>query len=117
VPARIGNVGFGGAFVAVSEAELREPARFPVGSRVRLEFELDDRQRVDLQSEVRWRRDASRPAAEAGIGVQFVEMREEQRSVVEEFVRRNKLVGFAPLRTQRRPVRNVRVPHGAHSVR
>jgi DNA-binding NarL/FixJ family response regulator/Tfp pilus assembly protein PilZ len=109
VQARIGNVGFGGAFIAMLDGELREPARFPVGSRVRLEFELDDRQRVDLQGEIRWRREASRPASEAGIGVQFVEMREEQRSLVEEFVRRNKLTGFSPLSSKRKPPRRPRM--------
>jgi DNA-binding NarL/FixJ family response regulator/Tfp pilus assembly protein PilZ len=109
VQARIGNVGFGGAFIAMLDGELREPSRFPVGSRVRLEFELDDRQRVDLQGEIRWRREASRPASEAGIGVQFVEMREEQRQMVEEFVRRNKLTGFSPLSTQRKPARRPRM--------
>jgi FixJ family two-component response regulator/Tfp pilus assembly protein PilZ len=109
VSARLGNVGFGGAFVAMLDGDLREDARFPVGSRVRLEFELDDRQRVDLHGEIRWRRDASRPAAEAGIGVQFVEMREEQRMLVEEFVRRNKLVGFTPLTSKRVPTRRPRL--------
>lgn len=111
VQTRIGNVGFGGAFITVSDSELREPARFPIGSRVRVEFELDDRQRLDLQGEIRWRREASRPAAEAGIGVQFVEMREDQRHAVEEFVRRNKLVGFTPMTTKRKPPRRPRLAH------
>ena len=78
---------------------------------MKVEFELDDRQRVDLQGEIRWRREASRPAAEAGIGVQFVEMREEQRLMVEEFVRRNKLVGFSPLSSKRKPARRPRLAH------
>jgi DNA-binding NarL/FixJ family response regulator len=107
--ARIGNVGFGGAFIALLDAEMRETETFSVGSRVKVEFELDDRQRVDLQGEIRWRREASRPAAEAGIGVQFVEMREEQRHLVEEFVRRNKLVGFSPLSSKRKPARRTRL--------
>jgi len=64
--------------------DLTEAAHFPVGARVRLEFQLEDRQRLDLQGEVRWRRDAARPAAEAGLGIQFVDMREEQRHQVED---------------------------------
>lgn len=108
VQGEIGNVGFGGAFIALRDRNLMEAARFGIGSRVKIEFQLQDRQRLDVQGEVRWRRDASRPAAEAGVGVQFVEMREEQRQVVEEFVRQRKLIGFSPLpngkrRASRRP--------------
>ena len=83
--------------------ELSESERFPVGSRLKLGFQFEDRQHLDLQGEVRWRRDSSRPASEAGLGVQFVEMREEQRLAVEEFVRQRKLVGFSPLSSKRRP--------------
>jgi len=84
---------------------MTEATHFPVGSRVRLEFQLEDRQRLDLQGEVRWRRDAARPAADAGLGIQFVDMREEQRQQVEEFVRQRKLVGFSPLSSKLRPPR------------
>ena len=77
VQGEIGNVGFGGAFIALRERSLMEAARFGIGARVRVEFNLQDRQRLDVQGEVRWRRDTSRPAAEAGLGVQFVEMRED----------------------------------------
>jgi DNA-binding NarL/FixJ family response regulator/Tfp pilus assembly protein PilZ len=108
VQASIGNVSFGGAFLSLRDDDLIEPTKFAVGSRVRLEFQLEDRQRLDLQGEVRWRRDSSRPAADAGLGVQFVEMREEQRSLVEEFVRQRKLVGFTPLSSKRRPSRRPR---------
>ena len=65
-------------------------------ARCKLEFELEDRQRLDLQGEMRWRRDASRPAVEAGIGMQFVEMREEQRMLVEEFVRQQQARRLQP---------------------
>ncbi len=106
VQGQIGNVGFGGAFVAVRNGDLVEAKRLAVGSRVRLEFQLDERQRLDVQGEVRWRRDASRPASEAGIGIQFVEMREDQRQAVEEFVRQRKLLGFAPPPPSKR-----RAPH------
>jgi DNA-binding NarL/FixJ family response regulator len=109
VQGEIGNVGFGGAFIALRDRNLLEATRFGIGARLRLEFQLQDRQRMDLQGEVRWRRDSSRPAAEAGLGVQFVEMREEQRHLVEEFVRQRKLVGFTPLPSaKRRPSRRPR---------
>jgi DNA-binding NarL/FixJ family response regulator/Tfp pilus assembly protein PilZ len=100
--AQIGNVGFGGAFVALRETSLREAARFAVGSRVRIEFDLEDRKRLDVQGEVRWRRDSGRPAADAGIGVQFVDMRHDQRELVEHFVRLQKLKSLAPLDGRRR---------------
>lgn len=109
VQGEMGNVGFGGAFIALRERNLLEATRFSIGARVRLEFQLQDRQRMDVQGEVRWRRDSSRPAAEAGLGIQFVELREEQRQIVEEFVRQRKLVGFSPLpNTTRRPSRRPR---------
>jgi FixJ family two-component response regulator/Tfp pilus assembly protein PilZ len=108
VPAQIGNVGFGGAFVSIREDDLNEDTRFPVGSRLKLDVQFEDRQRLDLQGEVRWRRDSSRPASEAGLGIQFVDMREEQRVAVEEFVRQRKLVGFSPLSSKRRPMRRAR---------
>ena len=106
VQAHIGNVGFGGAFIAMRDFDLSEPALFPLGSRLRIEFQLEDRQRIDVQGEVRWRRDVARPAADAGLGIQFVDMREEQRQQIEDFVRQRKLVGFSPLTSKRRPSRS-----------
>jgi CheY-like chemotaxis protein/Tfp pilus assembly protein PilZ len=102
VQGELGNVGFGGAFIALRDSNLLDAGRFGIGARLRLEFQLQDRQRMDVQAEVRWRRDSSRPAAEAGLGIQFVEMREEQRQQVEEFVRQRKLVGFTPLPSAKR---------------
>jgi DNA-binding NarL/FixJ family response regulator/Tfp pilus assembly protein PilZ len=106
VAGQLGNLGFGGAFVAMQDTGLSDATHFAIGSRIRLEFQLEDRQRLDVQGEIRWRRDASRPAAEAGVGVQFVEMREDQKQLVEEYVRQRKLLGFAPLPPgQRKPSR------------
>lgn len=102
VQGELGNVGFGGAFIALRDSNTLEATRFGIGARLRLEFQLQDRQRMDVQGEVRWRRESSRPAAEAGLGVQFVELREEQRQQVEEFVRQRKLIGFTPLPSSKR---------------
>jgi DNA-binding NarL/FixJ family response regulator len=94
VDARIGNLGFGGAFVAVNDESLSVPANFRVGSRVELEFVLDDREPISVQGDVMWRRSVSRPAAEAGIGVSFVGVMDVPRSMVDDFVRRSKLRSF-----------------------
>jgi hypothetical protein len=94
VDGRIGNLGFGGAFVAIHEERLSVPANFRVGSRVELEFVLDDREPISVQGDVMWRRSMSRPASEAGIGVRFVGLPAEPRARLEDFVRRRKLRSF-----------------------
>jgi CheY-like chemotaxis protein len=98
VPARIFNVGFGGAFVALDNQQGGEAtAPLATGSRIRIEFELPERGQMLVHGEVRWRRDTSRPTNDPGLGVQFVEMREEQRMVVEDFVRTRKLRAMSSL--------------------
>jgi DNA-binding NarL/FixJ family response regulator len=98
LPARIGNVGFGGAFVAFErESPPSGVSPLAAGARIRIEFELPERGALQLHGEVRWRREATRPASDPGLGVQFVEMREEQREVVEDFVRERKLRAMSSL--------------------
>jgi DNA-binding NarL/FixJ family response regulator/Tfp pilus assembly protein PilZ len=94
--AQVANLGFGGAFLALSEQSLAEPSRFPIGSRVELSFELEDRRPVQAAGEVRWRRASSRPASRAGVGVEFTDMGDESRDAVEEFVRSRRLASFLP---------------------
>ncbi len=87
----IGNLGFGGAFVMLPTQTLDEATSYAVGSRVQVSFELEERERMDLEGEVRWRRGNSRPAKQAGIGVQFVNFDGAARDAIEGFVRRRKL--------------------------
>jgi DNA-binding NarL/FixJ family response regulator/Tfp pilus assembly protein PilZ len=102
----IGNLGFGGAFVTLPEDTLREPATLSIGSEVRVSFDLEDRDQLDLNGTVRWRRDASRPASQAGIGVEFVDCVEAERDAIEDYVRKRKLgnaIGFDAQRSASAP--------------
>jgi len=99
VSGRIDNLGFGGAFVSLDPETLHSPMRFTVGSRVSIAFALDDQRQLKLQGEVRWRRDGTRPTSAAGLGLQFVDMRDEQRQLVEDFVRRRKLADLERIGT------------------
>ena len=99
VSGRIDNLGFGGAFVSLEHDEMQVELRFAIGSRVKLAFALDDQRQLKLLGEVRWRRDGERPASAAGVGLQFVDMRDEQRQLVEEFVRRRKLADLERIGT------------------
>ncbi|MFI5307697.1 MAG: PilZ domain-containing protein [Polyangiales bacterium] len=108
LPARIFNVGFGGAFIALDgERGSDTTAPLATGSRIRIEFELPERGSMHVHGEVRWRRESSRPKSDPGLGVQFVEMREEQRVVVEDFVRTRKLRAMS---TTPRDPRDLAVP-------
>lgn len=95
------NVGFGGAFLALSETVLRAPERLAIGTRVHISFALGETDALQLDGEVRWRRASKRPGTDAGIGVQFVDVGDGARGRIESFVRRNKLLGFVPLAQER----------------
>ncbi len=95
------NVGFGGAFLALSERALRTPEQLAIGTRVQIAFALDEPEPIIVQGEVRWRRAAKRPGTDAGVGVQFVDVTDVSRTRIEAFVRRQKLQGFVPLAQER----------------
>jgi Tfp pilus assembly protein PilZ len=95
------NVGFGGAFLALSERALRTPEQLAIGTRVQIAFALDEPEPITVQGEVRWRRAAKRPGTDAGVGVQFVDVTDASRARIEGYVRRQKLQGFVPLAQER----------------
>jgi len=95
------NVGFGGAFLALSERALRTPDQLAIGTRVQIAFALDEPEPILVQGEVRWRRAAKRPGTDAGVGVQFVDVTDASRTRIEGFVRKHKLQGFVPLAQER----------------
>lgn len=95
------NVGFGGAFLALSERALRTPDQLAIGTRVQIAFALEEPEPIIVQGEVRWRRAAKRPGTDAGVGVQFVDVTDASRARIEGFVRRQKLQGFVPLAQER----------------
>jgi DNA-binding NarL/FixJ family response regulator len=103
VPARIddrievelGNIGFGGAFIPLPSDQMPRES-FLVGQRIQVSFSLEDSTSIQALCEIMWRRTASRPSMQSGIGVRFLNLEESHRTTVEEFVRRRKLMGFLP---------------------
>jgi DNA-binding NarL/FixJ family response regulator len=91
----LGNIGFGGAFIPLASEHMGREA-FVVGQRVRLSFALEDAEPIQVTGEVMWRRPNSRPSMQAGVGIRFLNLNDQQRSAVEEFVRKRKLTGFLP---------------------
>jgi DNA-binding NarL/FixJ family response regulator len=91
--AELGNIGFGGAFIPLPDEQLRRDS-FLVGQRIQLAFTLDNTESMNVQCEIIWRRHHSRPSLQAGIGVRFLNLDENHRALVEEFVRKHKLLGF-----------------------
>jgi len=90
--ASTGNVGFGGAFVSLGARSAGDGAlRYAVGSRINLACALDDQRPMKLFGEVRWRSQSTRPGQVDGMGVRFVDLAEDQRQKLEDFVRRRKL--------------------------
>jgi hypothetical protein len=103
VPARIddrmevefGNIGFGGAFIPLPNDQMSRDS-FLVGQRIQIAFSLEESDAINALCEIMWRRSTSRPSMQSGIGVRFLNLEDSNRSVVEEFVRKRKLLGFMP---------------------
>lgn len=103
VPARIddrievelANIGFGGAFIPLPSDQMPRES-YLVGQRIQVSFQLEDSSSIQALCEIMWRRTTSRPSMQSGIGVRFLNLEESQRTTVEEFVRRRKLMGFLP---------------------
>lgn len=96
----VANLGFGGAFVEVSDEQWRRDA-YEVGQRVQLHFALEPGAApLELEAEVRWIRKNSRPSLPAGLGLRFTNLDEQQRATVEGFVRKKKLLSLAPAAPQ-----------------
>jgi DNA-binding NarL/FixJ family response regulator len=99
----IANLSFGGAFVEVSDEHWRRDA-YDVGQTVRLHFSLEPGAApLELQAEVRWIRKSSRPSLPAGLGLRFTELSDSQRTTLETFVRKKKLLSLAPAALQLGP--------------
>jgi hypothetical protein len=103
VPARIddrmevefGNIGFGGAFIPLPNDQMSRES-FLVGQRIQVAFSLEDSDAISALCEIMWRRATSRPSMQSGIGVRFLNLDDPHRQVLEEFVRKRKLMGFMP---------------------
>jgi len=103
VPARIddrmevefGNIGFGGAFIPLPNDQMSRDT-FLVGQRIQVAFSLEESDAISALCEIMWRRATSRPSMQSGIGVRFLNLEDPHRAVVEEFVRKRKLLGFMP---------------------
>jgi DNA-binding NarL/FixJ family response regulator len=115
VPARIddrievelANIGFGGAFIPLPTDQMPRES-YLVGQRIQVSFQLEDASSIQALCEIMWRRTTSRPSMQSGIGVRFLNLEESQRTSVEEFVRRRKLLGFLPWAGSEAPPRDVK---------
>jgi uncharacterized protein (TIGR02266 family) len=81
------NVSSGGLFVATTEMH-------PIGSRFRIRFSLPEREQpVEVLAEVRWQRLEMAGTAEShdaapGMGLRFIDLSEDDREAIQEFIRR-----------------------------
>lgn len=106
IHADIDNLGFGGAFLKVDDANMDSSATLRVGKRLHLEFALNGgAPGIGVEGEVRWTRSRSRPAKPAGVGVRFVDMQDSQRLSLERYVRQHKLETLGGWRSQGGPPR------------
>jgi CheY-like chemotaxis protein len=96
---RVTNLGFGGAFVALTSGDMDV---FDRGSEIEIEIEIDDQSPVTVRGEVIWRSARQRPSMPSGVGVRFLESDERERTRVEEFVRRRKLADLSVAQVPRR---------------
>lgn len=78
------DISEGGVFIATYQVQ-------PIGTPIRLSFELPDGTKISARGEVRWLRETSN-ASRPGIGVAFTEMTSEALAALGHFCRR-----FAPL--------------------
>jgi DNA-binding NarL/FixJ family response regulator len=92
----IENIGFGGAFIPLSMDQLSHKWLFYPGNRISLQLFFEDKTHLALKGEIVWRKEPSRSSIIAGIGIKFVDLSENQKIVIEGYVKRHHLWGFVP---------------------
>jgi hypothetical protein len=88
---RVVNLGFGGAFVALPEQALEGPHALRPGDAVDVEVSVADDRALRTRASVVWTRARDRVALPSGVGVRFVDLTGEARSMLEEAVRAERL--------------------------
>lgn len=90
------NIGFGGAFLPFGDQ--LPPGEFKVGTTFDMTFTLGENSTpIPAKAEVVWRRETAGLNLPAGMGVRFVELDEEGKAQLEDFVRVHKITSFIPL--------------------
>lgn len=98
IPVEVKDFGFGGVFVDMPTKKSREIAQLKPGSKTKIKFSLDDGAKtIETFTEVQWIRDTPAENLKAGIALKFLNMSEEDRGLVESYVRRNKIYSFIPI--------------------
>jgi DNA-binding NarL/FixJ family response regulator len=98
----IDNIGFGGAFIPLSIDQLSHKRLFYPGNIISLQLFFEDGTHLSFRSEIIWRKEPSRSSIIAGIGIRFDDLSENQKKVIEGYVKRCHLWGFVPWDKSRR---------------
>jgi len=91
------NIGFGGAFIPVDFDQKDVPKELQEGSRFSLIFALSGNdKKISAVTEVVWKRESKKENLPSGVGVRFVNISDEDKDHISEFVRNNKIVSYIP---------------------
>lgn len=97
VQVKIQNLGVGGAFLPLGQDTFRWNLKIKVGDRIRFSFALPTvNESIDVTAEVIWKRGKARYGMPAGMGVMFHNLTEKNRTVIHDFIRRQKLRAYLP---------------------
>lgn len=96
IPLVAKDIGFGGFFMNMPTRKNREVALLKPGSRIRLKFLIDDKV-IDAYTEVQWIRDSPTTSLKSGYALKYLNMSEDDRSTIENYIRKNKIYSYIPL--------------------
>jgi hypothetical protein len=88
---RVVNLGFGGAFVALPAHALEGPGALRPGDAVDVAVEIGTDRALHARAAVVWTRPRNRLTLPSGVGVRFLELSHESRSLLEDSVRAERL--------------------------
>jgi DNA-binding NarL/FixJ family response regulator len=99
---QVDNIGYGGVFIPFSNAggSTDRLAAFQPGEVVSFQFSLDQGERtVRVKGEVVWKRETRQGELEPGIGVKFLDLTDQDREWIRDFVRLKRILSFIPAGT------------------
>jgi DNA-binding NarL/FixJ family response regulator/Tfp pilus assembly protein PilZ len=92
------SIGFGGVFLPFSK--VGKPSQFTLGNLVSFRFKLNDAAEsapIDVTGEVVWTRPTTKDQLLSGAGVKFVQISEDDRAKIHDYVRVHKILSFIPM--------------------
>lgn len=93
---QLANLGFGGAAVEVSRAELLRDRRYRKGRRLSWQMHLEGRD-LGGEAEICWIRKKDQVGLKAGMGIKFINPPKDVRNHLRDYVRNKKYVSLGPL--------------------